>query len=387
MKKLEVIKTNKSTIENFVDECSDAFAERRHVIEAMVDALASGEHVLLIGPPGTAKSALVDSFSGALSSTSFQYLMTRYTTPDEIFGPMSVAGLKNDKLKRVTSGRLPEAEFAFLDEIFKANSAVLNSLLTALNERKFDDDGQRKDLPLRLCVGASNELPTTGDGLGALHDRFLFRFFVDYINDPDLAEKVLFDDLPEVKTMIDKKDLERIRQNAKKVKVSDDVRRSLLLIRNKFAEKGIRVSDRRWIKIVKALRVKSARLGYDEVQMSFLDDVVSMAWERPEQIEMIKEIVEEFLPQSYREYLLTKKTVDELAVKLQNALNRAGGGCSDVEEEELSNLGSSSNKTLKRCRGKVRELKIEEVNKKILLKKIAAQMKQAQKLGTIFYAL
>jgi MoxR-like ATPase len=119
----------------------------------------------------------------------FTLLLTRFTTPEELFGPMSVAGLKKDEYRRLTAGKLPESELAFLDEIFKANSAVLNALLTLLNERLFDNGSHRITCPLITCFGASNEMPQ-GEDLGALWDRFALRLMVDYVGDGAFAQLV-----------------------------------------------------------------------------------------------------------------------------------------------------------------------------------------------------
>src|SRR5262249_8007401 len=125
-------------------DLNSAFAEREREIRGLLLALLAREHVLLLGPAGTGKSALANCACAAIhGATFFQWLLTRFSSPEEMFGPVSLDGLKNDRFRRIPTGKLPEAHVAFLDEIFKANSAVLNSLLTALNERAFDNDGGR----------------------------------------------------------------------------------------------------------------------------------------------------------------------------------------------------------------------------------------------------
>lgn len=113
------------------------FPERQVVIDGALAAVLAGEHVLLLGPPGTAKSALVRSLAQAFGGTYFERLLTKFSTPEELFGPVSLKGLESDHFTRVTTGMLPEAEFAFVDEVFKANSAILNALLSVVNERLF----------------------------------------------------------------------------------------------------------------------------------------------------------------------------------------------------------------------------------------------------------
>lgn len=146
-----------------------------------------GEHLLLLGPPGTAKSELGRRLSAICGGASFfERLLTRFSVPEELFGPLSMKGLENDQYVRQTEGYLPTATVAFIDEVFKANSAILNSLLTILNERLFDNGNQRIKVPLLCLVGASNELPESEE-LDALYDRFLLRSSVEQVSAGSLA--------------------------------------------------------------------------------------------------------------------------------------------------------------------------------------------------------
>jgi MoxR-vWA-beta-propeller ternary system protein len=156
------------------------FPERKDVIDGSLAAVLAGEHVLLIGPPGTAKSALVRCLAQVFGGSYFERLLTKFSTPEELFGPISLQGLAQDRFVRLTAGKLPEAEFAFVDEIFKSNSAVLNALLSVINERVFHNDGAPVRCPLVSLFAASNELPE-GKELEALFDRFLLRFDVGYL--------------------------------------------------------------------------------------------------------------------------------------------------------------------------------------------------------------
>lgn len=160
------------------------FFEREKEIEAILIALLSKQHMLMIGSPGTAKSALSADLSKIVQGTNyFQWLLTRFSTPEELFGALSLKDLEQGVYKRNTANKLPEAHLAFLDEIFKSNSAILNSLLTLINERIFYNNGHPIQVPLMSIIGSSNEYPEEGEGLEALFDRFLLRFEVDYIGD------------------------------------------------------------------------------------------------------------------------------------------------------------------------------------------------------------
>lgn len=154
------------------------FVGRDEVVDLVALAVVAGEHLFLFGPPGTAKSALVRSFASAVRCEYFEYLLTRFSEPNEIFGPVDLAKLRDGTVATVTKGMLPEAEFAFLDELFNANSAILNNLLTVLNERVYRRGAETHKLPLISAFAASNHLPDD-DALGALFDRFLLRVKVD----------------------------------------------------------------------------------------------------------------------------------------------------------------------------------------------------------------
>jgi MoxR-like ATPase len=161
--------------------------EREALLEMVALAAVAGEHVLVVGPPGTAKSEAVRRVSRAVGGRYFEYLLGRFTEPSEIFGPIDLRRLKEGVVETETAGMLPEAEFAFLDEVFKGSTAILNTLLGLLNERIFRRGHTTLRCPLRVCVGASNALPED-ESLAAFADRFLVRAFVDPIPDPRLEE-------------------------------------------------------------------------------------------------------------------------------------------------------------------------------------------------------
>ena len=168
-------------------EAGRGLVEREALLEMVALAAVAGEHVLVIGPPGTAKSEAVRRVSRAVGGRYFEYLLGRFTEPSEIFGPIDLRRLKEGVVETETAGMLPEAEFAFLDEVFKGSTAILNTLLGLLNERIFRRGHTSVRCPLRVCVGASNALPED-ESLAAFADRFLVRAFVDPIPDPRLEE-------------------------------------------------------------------------------------------------------------------------------------------------------------------------------------------------------
>ncbi len=169
------------TLAHVRDELEQSFVERGDVIDGALVALLARPHVLLIGPPGTAKSMLADELCRRIEGAAyFQWLLTKFTTPEELFGAVSLKALEADEYRRVTTHKLPEAHIAFLDEVFKANSSILNAILTLMNERRFHNGRESSTVPLLTLFGATNELPED-DELAALYDRFLVRFVVGYV--------------------------------------------------------------------------------------------------------------------------------------------------------------------------------------------------------------
>jgi len=215
-------------------------------------AYITNENCIFIGPPGTAKSMLLKSWSEKQNKKFFYYLLNKYTTPDEILGPISLDYYKQGIVKRITTNKLPEAEIVFLDEIFKASTAILNTLLTIMNERIFFNP---EPVPVKteMVVAASNEIPTEEEIL-ALYDRFLFRYFTDYVSNDEL--KLLLEyansDSQDGVIVIEKKEIKEL------PKLSESEISFIMDTIVQLKEQGIIISDRRKVKTVKVLRTLKA---------------------------------------------------------------------------------------------------------------------------------
>lgn len=176
-----------SSIRDALNDAGRGLVDRESMVELVALSAVAGEHLLVIGPPGTAKSEAVRRSARALGGGYFEYLLGRFTEPSEIFGPVDLRRLREGVVETETAGMLPEAEVAFLDEVFLGSTAILNTLLGLLNERVFRRGHTRMQCPLRVCVGASNALPEE-EALAAFADRFLARIYVEPVPDPRLEE-------------------------------------------------------------------------------------------------------------------------------------------------------------------------------------------------------
>jgi len=242
--------------------------ERRQVLRASLLAALAGEHTLLVGPPGTAKSALARRIHLAFRDARyFERLLTRFTVPEELFGPLSIRALEEDRYERHVAGFLPDAAVAFIDEVFKANSAILNALLTLLNEREFDNGAGHLRCPLISVVGATNVVPED-EVAEAFFDRFLLRLTVAPVS-AEGFRRLLGEDraaLPEALAppsalQLDEADLGALAQAAAACALPAAVLDRLAELRAWLAGRGVYVSDRRWVKLAHLLRVAAASEG------------------------------------------------------------------------------------------------------------------------------
>lgn len=292
----------KEEIQALHAEFKEHFIERDEEILGAILAILANENVLYLGPPGTAKTYLAQNICKSIEGAHFfYYLLTRFTTPEEIFGPLSIQSLEKDVFKRKVDGCLPSSHIALLDEIFKANSSILNSLLTLLNERRFHNGTEVIDTPLLTVFGASNELPEEDENLEALYDRFLFRYDVRYIQNEDNVKALLFSNnsefSPKVKLNIE--NIKKIRVQAQSIELSEEVQDIILSLKKHLERKesedteSIQISDRRWKKIVGVLKVAASANGNKKVDRTMLLLLQHMLWDVPDQKEALRKLITE----------------------------------------------------------------------------------------------
>ena len=276
-------------------ELAAALIERDDEIDVVLTALIANEHALFVGNPGTGKSLLLDSLLAWTGGRRFSILLTKFSVPEEVCGAISLAALKEDRFIRITTGKLPEADYAFIDEIFKASSAILNTLLKILNERTFDvGDGVARKVPLRMCVGASNEWPSpeTGKELLALFDRFLLRRTVSPIRSKVGQQRLLWirDHTPKLSTAITPEEVEWARRAADALPWSTEAKQSLGTILRELAKEGIQPGDRRLFKTVGVVQAYAYLCGAGEVAPEHLEIAANTLWEDP--IEQPQKVVQ-----------------------------------------------------------------------------------------------
>ncbi|MBI2987682.1 MAG: AAA family ATPase [Deltaproteobacteria bacterium] len=310
--------TTQEKIKKIREELKQTFLERGDLIDGALSALLSSQHVLIIGPPGTAKSMLADEICRRIQGANyFQWLLTRFSTPEEIFGAVSLKALEQDDYRRVTSHKLPEAHVAFLDEIFKANSSILNAILTLINERIFHNGKEIVPVPLLTLFGASNELPED-DELMALYDRFLLRFVVKYIEEDFRFLRMLEAAAPVERTTISLQELREMQTEAGSVPIPGYIYRTIADIRRELGRKSIVASDRRYRQSLSLLQAHAYLSGEGEVAEKNLFFLEHVLWRDPGEQPQVRDTIRELLlgyEQEVKELLYESREIRDSALR------------------------------------------------------------------------
>jgi MoxR-like ATPase len=315
-------------------ELEQKFLAKEEIIRLMLIAAIAGEHMVLIGPPGTAKSAVIRAFSKLIDAKYFEYLLTRFSEPNELFGPVDIQGFRQGSYRRVTTGMLPEAEIVFLDEAFKANSAILNSLLTLLNERRFNNGATVTRVPLISLFAASNEVPGS-DNLDAIFDRFLLRVHSDNLDSyhfhelmtkglalerassrEEQAEQAARAPAPAMvpglpappplpttsKALLSAADLHTCRRSLlERVEFPEEFMATYKGLCFQLRGEGISLSDRRVVRLLKLFAASAFLDGRTRVHEGDLF-ILRHTWNNLDQREILDDVVEPIIAQYYAEH-------------------------------------------------------------------------------------
>lgn len=325
---------------------SERFLGKDEVIRLLLIAIVAGEHAVLVGPPGTAKSALVRTFARLIDARYFEYLLTRFTEPNEIFGPVDIAAFREGRYERRIEGMLPDSEVVFLDEVFKSNSAILNALLTLLNERRFTSGGAVLTCPLLSCFGASNEVPTD-ETLTAIFDRFLLRIRsenLDAYHFQDLLQRGIANEVgalgqAPIAPLANAREIGELhRAFSQRMRFGEDFLATYKGLAFQIRAEGVSLSDRR---VVKLLKLFAASAFLDGRAQPDAGDffVLKHIWNNEDQAAILESIVGPVLEAHFRDHPQARRVgasgvgIEALAAEIDRVRQvlTGGGGLSDVQ--------------------------------------------------------
>jgi MoxR-like ATPase len=323
-----------------------SFLGKEEVIRLMLISTIAGEHAVLIGPPGTAKSALIRMFARLLQARYFEYLLTRFTEPNEIFGPVDIAAFREGRYQRRVEGMLPESEIVFLDEVFKSNSAILNALLTLLNERRYTSGGTVLKCPMLSCFGASNEVPTD-ETLTAVFDRFLLRIRSDNLDAyhfQDLLQKGIQNEMMNladtpIQPLASAAEIGALHRSfSQRMKFSEEFFSAYKGLVFQIRAEGVTLSDRRVVKLLKLFAASAYLDGRANPDASDFF-VLKHIWNNEDQSAILEAIVAPVLEAHYRDHPNARRVgaagigIEALAAEIDRVRQvlTGAGGLGDVQ--------------------------------------------------------
>jgi MoxR-like ATPase len=343
-------------IKNIGVVLSKALVCRDEEVSILQLSLVAKEHCLFIGDPGTAKSMLARSLGVAVDAREFGVLLTKFSTPDDVFGPVSLSGLKNDEYRRVTGNRLADCEIGFIDEVFKANAAILNSMLTVMQERIYDNGGARVKTPLRTLIGASNEWPEQGE-LDALFDRFMMRRSVQPVP-PSERHRLLFSDLPPVNQVASIADIDTAHTEAMQLPFTQETQDCYMEMISTLQADKIAPGDRRCRNALKIARAAAWLDGSPAVERHHLESLKDVLWPRHEMINATHEIVLRLTNPSAGELMKMIGEATEIFNSGSIQSNDAGKQLADVKKLDEIIRRASTLTTSKKVRQFIHSVKV-----------------------------
>ncbi|RII20363.1 ATPase RavA [Streptomyces sp. YIM 130001] len=330
-------------------ELSDLFYERDDVIRTLTVAMLAGQHSLVIGPPGTAKSELARELTGRIEGANYwEILLSKFTAPTRMFGPIDVAALSRGEYRQVFDGRATTAHIAFIDEIFKCSTAALNETLGLLNERIYhpENGGEPIRCPLISAITASNELPA-GDDSAAIYDRLLVRLEVGYLADPSnfagLVRSAVSSAAAATRTTVQLAELQHaVAEAVPAVVVPDAIVDALCTLRAALRREELIASDRRWRQSVRLLQASAFLDGRESVDSSDLSVLTHVLWDSPAQRPTVEREVLQLVNPDAREALDLADAIDELETELEARTGQSREALSDwAIREALTKLNKA----------------------------------------------
>ena len=354
-------KNSSIDIFTLIKKLSEGLYEKEEAISLTLLCALAGKSVFLYGPPGTAKSLIVRRIASAFKDSKyFGQLMNRFTTPEDVFGPVSLSKLKEDKFERQTEGYLPKADFVFLDEIWKSSPAILNTLLTIINEKVYRNGSHEEKVPLKALVSASNETPPKGQGLDAMYDRFIMRLFVDTAKDVDNFVKLIsdkdvsFDAGLKEDEKISTEDWLKFHKDIDDVSVSDEALDIICSIKyeideyNKGNNEAIYISDRRWKNIVYILKAAAFFSERNTVMPVDCFLITHCIWTLEENIDAVKKIVLEAIKFfSASDIDIFDEKIEDIKNKSKNSQNSISTNSSNNNDLEFETVSIKGKKFVK----------------------------------------
>lgn len=321
------VQTALSKLSNIEMELNNEFVERQELIKIMILSIISNSNLLMLGPPGTAKSKISMALCNRIDNSNFfQWLLNKSSDPAELLGTFSIKGMENDQFKRVTAGKLPEANIAFIDEVYKCNSPTLNALLSIMNEHIFYNDGKVIPVPLISMFAASNE-PPEDESLLAMHDRFLFRMEVEYVHDAANKKRMFNNYIYERAginnnmsyTTITIEELNCLQEETKKISVSKQIINNFISLCNSLKKNAtISVSDRRANECFKVLQASALLNGRKKVGLDDFNALKYVLWEKKEDITTIASEISKIVNPFDEDFEKYKKQFNEVKSKIDS---------------------------------------------------------------------